>query len=135
MTTTYQAKPIRKRGVGGVQLGADPWLLIAVVFLVLFGLVMVFSASWEMSYYEYEGSHTEMFTRQVFFTIIGISAAVFASFFDYHNYRRLAVWGMGGTILLLLVVLVMANVRFNATRTLYEGSGMPSEAAKLAVII
>ena len=65
MTSTYQAKPMRKRGVGGIQLGSDPWLLIAVIFLVLFGLVMVFSASWEMSYFEYKVPTPKCSLRQV----------------------------------------------------------------------
>ncbi|MBN2045662.1 MAG: FtsW/RodA/SpoVE family cell cycle protein [Anaerolineales bacterium] len=135
MTTTYQAKPVRKRGVGGIQLGIDPVLLIAIVFLVLFGLVMVFSASWEMSYYEYEGSHTKMFTRQLIFTLVGVAAAFVAAYFDYHNFRRLALLLMGATVGLLILVQILQNVRFNAVRTLYEGSGMPSEMAKLVLII
>jgi cell division protein FtsW len=42
---------------------------------------------------------------------------------------------MGITVLALLGVLIVREVRFNATRTLYEGSVMPSEAAKLMIII
>lgn len=135
MTTMNQSNTSRKRSMGGLQLGVDLPLLIATIFLVLFGLVMVFSASWELSYYEYEGSHTEMFTRQLIFMLIGVAAAVVVSFVNYHHYRRWAVVGMGGTILALLVVLIVREVRFNATRTIYEGSIMPSEAAKLAVIL
>jgi cell division protein FtsW len=116
-------------------LGVDIPLLVATIFLVLFGLVMVFSASWELSYFNYEGSHTAMFTRQLIFMIIGAAVAVGVSFFDYHHYRRLAVVGMGLTITALLAVLIIREVRFNATRTIYDGSVMPSEAAKLAVIL
>ncbi len=135
MTAMNQTSVKRKRSMGGLHLGVDLPLMVVTIFLVLFGLVMVFSASWELSYYEYEGSHTAMFTRQLTFMAIGLAAAVAVSFFDYHHYRRLAVVGMGGTILALLVVLIVREVRFNATRTIYEGSIMPSEAAKLAVIL
>lgn len=135
MTSTTQPKPIRQRGVGGTQFRSDPWLLIAVIFLVLFGLVMVFSASWVMSFYEYEGSHTRMFTRQVIFTLSGLVAAVLVSYFDYHHYRRLALWMMAGTVLALAMVLVLENIRFNAARTLLPGSVTPSELAKLVLII
>lgn len=134
MTSAYQAKPVRKRGVGGINLGVDPWLLGAVLLLVLFGLVMVFSASWELSYFEY-GSHTTMFFRQFQFLLLGIGAAVFVTFVDYHRYRQWALPIIGVTVVGLLAVLVLKNVRFNATRTLYEGSGMPSELAKLAIIL
>jgi cell division protein FtsW len=134
MTTTYQAKPVRKRGMGGISLGIDTPLLIATILLVLFGLVMVFSASWELSYFEY-GSNTTMFARQIFFMLIGVAGAVVATFLDYHQYRRWALVGMGVTVIGLLAVLIIREVRFNATRTLWEGSVMPSEAAKLAIII
>jgi cell division protein FtsW len=135
MTSTSRAKPIRRRSIGGIQMGSDPWLLISVIFLVLFGLVMVFSASWEMSYFEYEGSHTKMFVRQLIFTIGGAFAAVIASYFDYHRYRRWAVWMMGITVVALILVLLLENIRFNAARTLLDGSIMPSEMAKLVLII
>jgi cell division protein FtsW len=135
MTSTYQARPARKRGVGGINLSVDMPLLLATIFLVLFGLVMVFSASWELSYFEYDGSHTKMFTRQFIFMLVGVVAAVMASYFDYHHYRRWALLGMGFTLAALIAVLIIREVRFNATRTIWEGSIMPSEAAKLAVII
>ncbi len=134
MTTAYQPKPVRKRGVGGVQLGVDAWLVGTVLVLLLFGLVMVFSASWELSYFEYD-SHTKMFTRQFGFMLFGLAAAGVATYVDYHHYRKwsklLIAIAIGG----LILVLILKNVRFNATRTLYEGSGMPSEAAKLAIIL
>ncbi len=135
MTTINQTKVSRKRSMGGIQLGIDIPLLVAIIFLVLFGLVMVFSASWELSYFEYEGSHTRMFTRQVIFMLIGLVTAVFATYFDYHRYRRWAIVGMGATVMALLIVLIVREVRFNATRTIYDGSVMPSEAAKLAIIL
>ena len=135
MTTNTNTKVSRKRSMGGVQLGIDLPLLIAIIFLVLFGLVMVFSASWELSYFEYQGSHTRMFTRQVVFMLVGLVAAAAVTFIDYHHYRRLAIVGMGLTVLALLVVLIVREVRFNATRTIYDGSIMPSEAAKLTIIL
>ena len=135
MTTLNRTTPNRKRSIGGIQLGIDTPLLLATIFLILFGLVMVFSASWEISYFEYEGSHTRMFERQLMFMVLGVVGAVLISFVDYHRYRQWAVVGMGATVLALLGVLIVREVRFNATRTLYEGSVMPSEAAKLMIII
>ncbi len=135
MTTLSNRTPRRKRSIGGIQLGIDMPLLVVTIFLVLFGLVMVFSASWEISYFQYEGSHTRMFERQLLFMIIGVIIATVVSFIDYHRYRRLAILGMGATVIALVGVLIVREVRFNATRTLYEGSVMPSEAAKLMIII
>lgn len=135
MTTLDHTTPRRKRSIGGIQLGIDMPLLVATIFLVLFGLVMVFSASWEISYFEYDGSHTRMFERQFMFMILGVVGAIIVSLIDYHRYRQWAIVGMGITVLALLGVLIVREVRFNATRTLYEGSVMPSEAAKLMIII
>ena len=70
MTTLNRTTPKRKRSIGGIQLGIDTPLLLATIFLILFGLVMVFSASWEISYFEYEGSHTRMFERQLMFMVL-----------------------------------------------------------------
>jgi len=135
MTTFNSTTPKRKRSIGGIHLGVDMPLLVATIFLVLFGLVMVFSASWEISYFQYEGSHTRMFERQLIFMVIGVILATVISFVDYHRYRRWSIVGMGVTVVALLGVLIVREVRFNATRTLYEGSIMPSEAAKLMIII
>ena len=135
MTTFKPTTPKRKRSIGGIQLGIDMPLLVATIFLVLFGLVMVFSASWEISYFQYEGSHTRMFERQLIFMVAGVILATIISFVDYHRYRRWSIVGMGITVVALLGVLIVREVRFNATRTLYEGSVMPSEAAKLMIII
>jgi len=135
MTTFNSTTPTRKRSIGGIHLGVDMPLLIATIFLVLFGLVMVFSASWEISYFQYEGSHTRMFERQLLFMVAGVILATIISFVDYHRYRRWSIVGMGVTVFALLGVLIVREVRFNATRTLYEGSIMPSEAAKLMIII
>jgi cell division protein FtsW len=135
MTTFNSTTPKRKRSSSGIHLGIDMPLLVATIFLVLFGLVMVFSASWEISYFQYEGSHTRMFERQLIFMVVGVILATAISFVDYHRYRRLSILGMGVTVAALLGVLIVREVRFNATRTLYEGSIMPSEAAKLMIII
>ena len=135
MTTFNSTTPKRKRSSSGIHLGIDMPLLVATIFLVLFGLVMVFSASWEISYFQYEGSHTRMFERQLIFMVVGVILATAISFVDYHRYRRWSIVGMGVTVAALLGVLIVREVRFNATRTLYEGSIMPSEAAKLMIII
>lgn len=135
MTTLNHPSPKRKRSIGGIDLGVDMPLVVTTFFLILFGLVMVFSASWEISYFEYQGSHTRMFERQLMFVAVGLLGAVILSFLDYHHYKRLAIFGMGITVAALLGVLIVREVRFNATRTLYEGSVMPSEAAKLMIII
>ncbi|HKJ26549.1 MAG TPA: FtsW/RodA/SpoVE family cell cycle protein, partial [Anaerolineales bacterium] len=134
MTTTYKPTAERKRRANGVRMGFDAPLLIVVVLLVLFGLVMVFSASWEMSF-EVHGDHTTMFFRQVLFMVGGIFLALITSMIDYHEYRRFARVGAVALIIALAFVVLFGDERFGATRSISNGSIMPSEAAKLGVII
>jgi cell division protein FtsW len=56
-------------------------------------------------------------------------------FFDYHRWRQLIVPAMALTIVLLIAVLVMNEMRFNAKRAIFNGSMQPSELAKLVSIL
>jgi cell division protein FtsW len=135
METGYSrtAARIKRRG-HQVQLGLDVPLLLATITLTIFGLVMVFSASWDFSYIIHD-SNTYMFGRQALFAVLGILSAVIAYFLDYHHWRRLALPMMAVTVLALGAVFLVNEVRYGAARTLTEGSLMPSEAAKLVTII
>ncbi|MEW6084750.1 MAG: putative peptidoglycan glycosyltransferase FtsW [Chloroflexota bacterium] len=114
--------------------GLDVPLLLTVVALVVFGLIMLYSASFDFSFNAY-GSSTYMFLRQVRWLGIGILAAFVLSLFDYHLWRKVVVFAMLGTIGLLLAVLFVNEIRLGASRTLFEGSYQPSELAKLVAVI
>ena len=109
-------------------------LVLTVVALVVFGLIMLYSASFDFSFNEY-GSASYMFMRQVRWLGLGIALAFLLSFFDYHHWRRLAVFAMLGIIGLLIIVLFINEIRLGASRTLYDGSYQPSEVAKLVTVI
>lgn len=115
--------------------GFDMPLLVIVVALIVFGLVMLYSASWDFSRAAYDGDAMYMFNRQMMWLGLGAVGAVVLAFLDYHRWRQLIVPAMAVTILLLIVVLVMSEVRFNATRTIFNGSIQPSELAKLVSIL
>lgn len=118
-----------------IRLGIDVPLVLIVCTLSVFGIVMVYSASWDYSMTVLLQSPNYMFTRQLMFMALGIGVASILTFFDYHRYKKLAIFAMAGTILLLLIVLVVNEVINNAARTIFEGSGQPSEVAKLVVVI
>lgn len=109
-------------------------LLVVMIALIIYGLVMLFSASWDYSLIQY-GSAAYMFERQLMWLALGLAAAFVFSRFDYHNWRKIIVPGMGLTIVLLVVVLFMNEMRLGARRSLYEGSYQPSELAKLISIL
>jgi len=115
--------------------GFDMPLLVVLVTLLVFGLVMLYSASWDFSFAAYDGDAMYMFNRQLMWLGLGSTIALFLAFFDYHHWRRLIVPAMAFTILMLLTVLVMSEIRFNARRAIFAGSVQPSELAKLISII
>jgi cell division protein FtsW len=117
-----------------VHLRIDVPLLIVTSILMIFGLLMVYSASWDYSFQLY-GSATRIFSRQLMFMGLGLIAVIFLTFLDYHFWRRLAVPAMGVTIFMLLGVLFVNEVRNGAVRTLWGGSIQPSELAKLVTVI
>ncbi len=142
MTTTgyeeemQEVRPRRAaRPVGKTALGIDVWLLLAVFTLLVFGTWMVYSASWDFSLFVNDGDATATFRRQMMWMGVGIVGAVIASYMDYHLFRKLAVPMMGVTVFLLLAVFAIGERRYNAVRTLADGSFSPSELAKVAIII
>lgn len=114
--------------------GVDVLLILAVVALAVFGMIMLYSASFDFSFNEF-GSPTHMFGRQVRWLGVGILLAAGLSLFDYHHWSRVVVFAMLGTIALLVTVLFINEIRLGASRSLYEGSYQPSEVAKLISIL
>lgn len=125
---TYSAN--RPRFTGGF----DMPLLVSTVALVVFGLVMLYSASWDFSLGAFDDP-LYMFNRQVKFLGLGVIVAVVLAFFDYHYWRRLVVPAMAVTMLLLVIVLLTNEIRFGAKRAIFDGSVQPSELAKLISIL
>ena len=122
------------RGMRSLVNQVDIVLLVAVAFLLVFGLLMVYSASWNYALWE-DQSTSFVLTRQMTWALLGGIAAIVLSRLDYHIFQRLGLLIMGGTLVLLVLVLVIKDTRLNATRTLYNGSIQPSELAKLALVI
>jgi len=109
-------------------------LLLTVVALLVFGLIMLYSASFDFSFSEY-GSATHMFNRQVTWLGLGVALALILSLFDYHHWRKMVLIAMLATIGLLVTVLIVNESRLGASRTLVNGSYQPSELAKLVAVL
>ena len=112
----------------------DVPLLLATLGLLVFGLIMLFSASWDFSLSLGE-SPMYMFDRQLMWLGIGLVGILILANFDYHYYRKLIVPAMALTILLLVSVLLVHEIRLGAKRAFFEGSVQPSELAKIVSII
>jgi cell division protein FtsW len=128
-------RPItEQRPAGKPGRSLDLPLLVTIIALVIFGLVMMFSSSWDYSLQEY-GSPMYMFEHQVTWLGVGLTVALLLSLFDYHHWRKFIIPAMGVTILLLAAVLFMNEIRLGAKRALYQGSYQPSELAKVVTIL
>lgn len=118
-----------------LQLGIDVPLLLIVFTLLIFGLLMVYSASWDYSLMVLQREPTYMFFRQVGWMLIGVVVAGVFAFVNYHRWQKLSVPLMVFAVIALFSVLMVNEVINNAARTLWGGSVQPSEMAKLATVI
>ena len=114
--------------------GVDIPMMLTATALLVFGLIMLYSASFDYSF-EVFGSSTYMFARQVKWMLLGVTIAAGLSLFDYHHWRKIVVFAMLGTIGLLVAVLFVNEIRLGASRSLFGGSYQPSEIAKLVAVI
>ncbi|MBI4482484.1 MAG: putative lipid II flippase FtsW [Acidobacteria bacterium] len=115
----------------------DKWLFLTMTALVLFGLVMAYSASAPLSAQRYGAGH-HLFLRQLGWALLGWIAMLGAMRIDYWHYDSKRVVALA---LLLAGVLLMAALGFpsvNGSRRwirLGTFSFQPSEAAKPALLL
>ena len=107
----------------------DYTLLFIVLFLLGFGLIMVYStSSYEAAYY---------LKHQAMATVIGLAAMVLVSNIPYHFWERFAVLGYVVSAIMIPLVLTPLGIEANgARRWLNLGmSVQPAEVAKLCMIL
>ncbi len=133
-------KQIREERGGGGQAvrksgQMDTTFLVLVLVLVVFGLVMLFSASYAFAYYNY-GNSFHFIIRQGIFAVGGVTMMLAVSKIDYHIYEKFSYILIGLSVALLIVVLFM-EPHNNARRWINLGftTFQPSEVAKFAVIV
>ncbi len=115
-----------------------PFLLLTLL-LTGVGLIMLFSASFPMAYYE-TGNPAYYLIRQGVFAAIGLVAMFLIGRINYERYRVAGKYVLGLSIFLLIAVLVPGvGITVNhATRWLGFGETFrfqPSEIAKIGVIL
>ncbi len=119
------------------NLQVDLVLFAAVVVLVIFGLVMVFSASAVIAADRYHFSYYFL-VRQGLWAALGLGAMVRMMNFDYHQLGRPRfVFPAVGLQLILLIAVLMMPRRHATHRWFYAGplSFQPSELAKILLVI
>ena len=113
-------------------------LLFDVIFLMLFGLLMIYSSSSIWSEYKF-GNSFHYVLYQGIFIIISIILMIILSKIDYHVYYKLSTKLLITSIILLVLVLIPGiGIIRNGSRSWFGIGGFgiqPSEFAKLALII
>jgi len=112
----------------------DYVLVLAVVGLLIIGLMMVYSATFDWSYQAYQNSF-HIASRQFLWVGAGAIVLVVFAAVPYDRWRQMAVPIMAGALLLLVLVLFIGDDRFGARRSFFDGSIQPGELAKLATVI
>jgi cell division protein FtsW len=116
------------------RIRTDVPLILVTATILIFGLLMMFSASSDISLTVF-GNATYIFRRQLMWLLVGGLVMIFLTYFDYHKFRRLLLPMLLSLWISLIAVLIIKDIRFNAARTLLGGSIQPSELAKLVIII
>lgn len=115
---------------------SDYTLLFIVLFLLAFGLVMLYSTSAYDANLTYNDS-TYLFRKQIFSTLAGLVVLFIVSHLPYHIWERFAVIGYGVSVALVLLIIPFGIEANGAKRWLrvFGISLQPAEVAKLAMIL
>mgnify|MGYP004564189983 FL=1 len=115
---------------------SDYTLLFIVLFLLAFGLVMLYSTSAYDANLTYNDS-TYLFRKQIFSTLAGLVVLFIVSHLPYHLWERFAVIGYGVSVALVLLIIPFGIEANGAKRWLrvFGVSLQPAEVAKLAMIL
>ncbi len=117
--------------------GVDKWLFGVVLLLVLFGLVMVFSASAVMA--KAEGSPYKYVAKQAMYALFGLAAMVWLTQVEYQKLNSPKVVFPALAFTTLLLVSVFAMPKLNHTHRWFKLGGFftfqPSELATPLVVL
>ncbi|MBD5489211.1 MAG: cell division protein FtsW [Lachnospiraceae bacterium] len=114
----------------------DYSLLFIVLFLLGFGLVMVYSTSSYEANLDFNDAAYYL-KKQLFATILGLIAMLVVANIPYHFWERFAVIGYLVSVVLILLIIPFGHESHGAKRWLYIGpiSLQPAEVAKLCMIL
>ncbi len=114
----------------------DYSLIFVVMFLLVFGLIMVYSASSYEASIKFNDS-TYYLRSQLRATVLGMVVMIGTAFLDYHLLSKISLLFYLGSLGLIALVLTPLGIERNgARRWLNLGMSLqPSEVAKVALII
>lgn len=117
----------------------DIWLIAIVALLIIYGMLVLFSASYPKALYE-TGDSYHYIKEQLKFLLLGTGCAIVAVMLPWRAWELLAWPAMGGALFFMVVVLFMEPINGANRWFVWELPFMtirfqPSEIAKLAIIL
>lgn len=129
-------KPAAGTGIREGQ-GYDYSLLFIVLFLLAFGLVLLYSTSSYLGATEHAGDSAYFLKRQLKFTGGGLALMALIIFIPYRAWRYLSILGFPISIGMILLV-IPYGIEANGAKRWLDIRGVslqPSEIAKVAIIV
>ncbi len=118
----------------------DYSLLFIVLFLLGFGLVMIYSASSYTAFQDYDGDSGHFMKRQLLAIIMGLVMMIVVANIDYHFWQRFYALGYVVSVVSILMVLTPLGIESHKARRWFRIPGtnlqvQPAEIAKLCMIL
>ena len=116
----------------------DYTLLFIVIFLICFGLVMLYSTSAYEANLDFDGDSAFYLKKQIKATILGVVVMVVVALIDYHFWEKFAMLAYAVSAVAILLVLTPLGYTANGARRWLNIAGMslqPAEVAKVGMII
>lgn len=118
----------------------DYSLLVIVLFLLGFGLVMIYSASSYTAFQDYKGDSGHYMKRQLLAIIIGLVMMIVVANIDYHFWARFYLLGYIVSAASILMVLTPLGIESHHARRWFRIPGIPlqvqpAEIAKVGMIL
>ena len=113
-------------------------LLFILIFIIAFGLVMIYSTTSYSAALEHDNDSTYFLKRQMISAVVGSILMVVAMFFPYKLYKKLGGIAMIVSLVLIVLIIPFGTEINGAKRWFTIGSSLsiqPSEICKPAVII
>lgn len=125
-----------RRGQQNHESYMDYSLLFIVLFLLGFGLIMVYSTSSYEANLDF-GDSAYYLKKQLFATVLGLIAMTVVANIPYHFWEKFAVLGYIVSAVLILLIIPFGHEAGGAKRWIYIGpiSLQPAEVAKLGMIL
>lgn len=116
----------------------DYTLLFVVIFLIAFGLVMMYSSSTYDAASDHNGDSAFYLRKQLLATILGVFVMAATTLIDYHIWERFAFPGLLISFVLVILVLTPLGIEANGARrwiSIGPLSLQPAEVVKIEIIL